>query len=149
VLCLENIYFLTFLLAFAKKSSAISTRVILLLLFIFQQFLHIRCILSRPGMAIFERVEFEEPLSESEAAKYFCRDCDMIRWHGVRHCDKCQVCVNSCAGHSILIGKCIGVKNSMLYWIYVLLTGLLLLYSLYFLTVALRTWLFSSVSTPN
>ena len=100
-------------------------------------------------MAIFERIEFEEPLPEAEATKYYCKQCDMIRWHGVRHCDKCQVCVSACKGHSFLIGKCVGVKNSLIYSVYLVLTVILLIYSLYFLGGALRAWLFSSISVPN
>lgn len=84
-------------------------------LFFFVQLMQCICFFGDPGLSAQERIEFEDPLTEEQAVNYYCKECDIIRWAEVHHCEKCGVCVSSWRVHSKLVGKCIGEKNVKYY----------------------------------
>ena len=126
---IENIVFFLYLSTCLPFNSVIGN-IVVMGLYILQQYFHIQCILSKPGLAARDRIEFEDPLTEDQATRYYCRQCDMIRWAEVRHCDTCNVCVKEWHTHSRLIGKCVGSGNRKRYLALIILSGILVAYLL-------------------
>ena len=82
------------------------------LVFVVQQLLQTRLLLSNPGLAALEDVyEFDPPLREREVRQLYCRECDIIKWGGVEHCIDCNVCMLDNDHHCPWSSKCIADRN--------------------------------------
>lgn len=53
-----------------------------------------------------------------------CKECKLIKRNtdGIEHCDKCGVCIIGRKKHSFLLSKCIGEKNKIFYYTFVVIS---------------------------
>eukprot|EP00347_Sterkiella_histriomuscorum_P005057 403358066 len=85
--------------------------------------------LRDPGYLVNKTVPFRKLLETFDPTQ-LCPDCEVIRTARSRHCSICQRCVERFDHHCPWINNCVGVRNHVVFLIYVILQHLLLIVSL-------------------
>ena len=64
---------------------------------------------------------------------YYCGDCRFFVDRGISasHCDKCGICIEGQDHHCVWIGKCVGNKNALSFYIFIISTIFSLFYILF------------------
>lgn len=69
--------------------------------------------------------------------RYYCPKCYVPVLHGIKHCIICQKCVEGFSHHCFWINKCIGKKNILIYFLFICMTLIYALDSIYICLLSL------------
>ena len=74
---------------------------------------------------------------EFEKSK-ICRDCKIIIENNqfIEHCKTCNICITEMSFHCFWIGKCIGKKNKIFFYLFLFMSIILIIYLIFaFVTI--------------
>ena len=82
--------------------------------------LHILMFISDPGIIRKKIIKQDEEKGVEGDGSIDCKKCGIIKFtNKTRHCISCDVCIEGFDHHCIFLGKCIGKRNLVLFYLYV------------------------------
>ena len=97
--------------------------------------LYLICILKNPGIipeSLWLENYFKNKNNDNNKnySIRICKDCKIIieNSENIEHCNICNICVMEKLFHCFWIGKCIGKNNKYYYYLFVIMTGIMILY---------------------
>jgi predicted amidophosphoribosyltransferase len=67
---------------------------------------------------------FEDEEDSGREERAYCVTCALYRLRSSRHCVFCNRCVRWYDHHCSVFGKCIGKRNLVPFWLFILISGL-------------------------
>jgi palmitoyltransferase len=67
---------------------------------------------------------FEDEEDSYKDERTYCVTCSLYRLRGSKHCLYCNRCVRTYDHHCGVFGKCIGRRNLLPFWLFMIITGL-------------------------
>lgn len=104
----------------------LTTKVLLfgIILILIQNFSYLHTALANPGLAT-----YETRINYYETNRRYCNHCKIVVDHSnTYHCSHCDICILNHDHHCPWIGKCIGGKTLVSFYIFIISTLALFMY---------------------
>ena len=106
--------------------------------------LYLICILKNPGIPpkeLWIENYFKNKKNKDDDINFtikICRDCKIIIENNqfIEHCKTCNICITEMSFHCFWIGKCIGKKNKIFFYLFLFMSIILIIYLIFaFVTI--------------
>ncbi len=93
-------------------------RILFISIFSFTLMIYFLMFISNPGI-IPEKIIRDENEDIEDKSKYSCLRCLALKIQKAHHCEDCDVCISNYDHHCVWVGKCIGGRNLVLFYVFI------------------------------